>query len=187
MQAPGPAGLCKKRKKRGTACDEPLEGRGDHAAECPCGPLRTAKHDDLVKALAKIETDYYETLDAEQRKALRVKAVRAMAESLDEYSTYFPPGRFEAFERRMDGFGQGLAHGLCGPLDDVGMERGFANESLSLAACLDLDGIQDVDESLNRNDAGVLEPAWLGRPALDLTNQVDLNAHSIDDGRAHRT
>ena len=65
-------------------------------------------YDDLVKALAKIETDYYETLDAEQRKALRVKAVRAMAESLDEYSTYFPPGRFEAFERRMDGFGQGL-------------------------------------------------------------------------------
>ena len=31
-----------------------------------------------------------------------------MAESLDEYSTYFPPGRSKAFERRMDGFGHGL-------------------------------------------------------------------------------
>ena len=65
-------------------------------------------YDDLVKVLAKIENDYYQTLDPAQRKALRVKAVRAMAESLDEYSTYFPPGRFESFERRMDGFAHGL-------------------------------------------------------------------------------
>ncbi len=65
-------------------------------------------HDDLVKVLATIEADYYHALDPAQRKALRVKAVRALAESLDEYTTYFPPGRFKSFERRMDGFGHGL-------------------------------------------------------------------------------
>jgi len=73
----------------------PIAGNGD------------GKYDALAEAVALIERDYYGTLDDEQLKALRVKAIAAIADSLDEFSTYFPPDKLEAFEHRMGGMGRG--------------------------------------------------------------------------------
>lgn len=68
------------------------------------------RYDPLAGAVGQIEEDYYTTLDEETLKALRVKAIAAIADSLDEFSTYIPPDKFQAFEQRMGGFirGSGL-------------------------------------------------------------------------------
>jgi len=74
----------------------------------PTGGNGQDRYDALTEALARIESDYYEPLDDEAMLALRVKALATLAASLDEFSTYFPPDKLEAFERRMGGFGRGV-------------------------------------------------------------------------------
>ena len=50
-------------------CEEPLDNRGDHALDCPCGPLRNFKHDDL----ADIYSDIYEEAGGLARREVYVQ------------------------------------------------------------------------------------------------------------------
>ena len=54
MQHAGPQGSCKNQKQNGEECGEDLEPCCDHAVDCPCGPLRNARRDELADIYADI-------------------------------------------------------------------------------------------------------------------------------------
>ena len=60
---------------------------------------------EVQKAFAAIDRHYYRTPDAQ---TLRRRAVRAMVESLDEYSRYVPPDKAEKLKQRIAGQDSGL-------------------------------------------------------------------------------
>ena len=45
---------CRTEDGQGVTCQEQLSPQGDHAFECPRGPLRNQKHDELADACADI-------------------------------------------------------------------------------------------------------------------------------------
>ena len=49
-----PVTICRNMKLNGEECRERTCPSGDHAVECPCGPLRTRRHDDLADVYADI-------------------------------------------------------------------------------------------------------------------------------------
>ena len=46
--------LCRNEKQNGEQCCECRDAFGDHAAGCPCGPLRNRRHNDLAEEYASI-------------------------------------------------------------------------------------------------------------------------------------
>ena len=50
----GRLGTCCNQRRDGTCCQHPLDREGDHAADCPCGPLRNQRHDELSEVYADI-------------------------------------------------------------------------------------------------------------------------------------
>ena len=50
----GPLPLCRNQKQSGEECGERLQPNPDHELECPSGPLRTRRHDDLAECHADI-------------------------------------------------------------------------------------------------------------------------------------
>ena len=54
VRTPGPGSLCKNQKESGEACQAVLDDGQDHAVDCPCGPLRNRRHDDIAEVYADI-------------------------------------------------------------------------------------------------------------------------------------
>jgi hypothetical protein len=50
----GRLGTCCNQRRDGSCCQNPLDREGDHAADCPCGPLRNQRHDELSEIYADI-------------------------------------------------------------------------------------------------------------------------------------
>ena len=50
----GPCGSCQNATLSADKCGEWLNEHGDHAVDCPCGPLRTFRHDDLADVYADV-------------------------------------------------------------------------------------------------------------------------------------
>jgi hypothetical protein len=50
----GRLGSCCNQRRDGSCCQHPLDREGDHAADCPCGPLRNQWHDELSEIFADI-------------------------------------------------------------------------------------------------------------------------------------
>ena len=50
----GPPGICRNQRCDGTECKVPLTAADDHAVECPVGPLRTRRHNDVAEEYASI-------------------------------------------------------------------------------------------------------------------------------------
>jgi hypothetical protein len=50
----GRLGSCCNQRRDGTCCQQLLDSEGNHAADCPCGPLRNQRHDDLAEIYADI-------------------------------------------------------------------------------------------------------------------------------------
>ena len=51
---PGSRATCRNATHDGELCGEVLDADGDHAACCPCGPLRTKRHDELAEDLGEM-------------------------------------------------------------------------------------------------------------------------------------
>ena len=51
---PGPRILCKNQKQNGDPCGAHVDAWGTHPIDCPVGPLRTRRHDDLADDYASI-------------------------------------------------------------------------------------------------------------------------------------
>ena len=55
LPEPGPLGCCKNQASgEGEACGEQLDSHGDHAVDCPRGPLRNFRHNDIADVYADI-------------------------------------------------------------------------------------------------------------------------------------
>ena len=82
-------------------------------------PGRNGRLSDFANIVSHIQSDYYVTMDSEKLKELQVEALMALARSLDEFSSYIPPDKVEAFKQRMAGTGRGLGlrtrHDRTGP------------------------------------------------------------------------
>jgi hypothetical protein len=50
----GRLGDCCNQRRDGSSCQHPLDREGNHAADCPCGPLRNQRHDELSEVYADI-------------------------------------------------------------------------------------------------------------------------------------
>ena len=54
LPRPGPVGVCRNERRDGEPCGEALDLNGDHAVECPCGPLCKERHDGLSDIYADV-------------------------------------------------------------------------------------------------------------------------------------
>lgn len=73
------------------------------------GPGRPGRFSRLGRILARIEQDYYHSLDSKKLTELaEIGGLRAVTELLDEFSSYVPPDKVETFKERMAGTGRGL-------------------------------------------------------------------------------
>ena len=77
VQRPAPQGYCHNwSSRRQEECQELVDGLGDHAVCCPCGPLSVMRHE----RLADIWADIFEELGAIVRRELYVHALSSPAQ-----------------------------------------------------------------------------------------------------------
>jgi len=68
VEVAGPVTSCLNENLRGECCGQPLDAAGDHAVDCPTGPLRNRRHDDL----SDIYADIFEEVGAVSRREVFV-------------------------------------------------------------------------------------------------------------------
>ena len=84
---PGPLPRCRNMKQSTEVCGEQLMPNPDHELDCPCGPLRTRRHDDL----ADVYADIAEEAGAIARREVFVKELSSANEAwLDVWAYGLP-------------------------------------------------------------------------------------------------
>jgi hypothetical protein len=77
ITVPGPQTTCVNENYADECCGQPLDAAGDHAVDCPTGPLRNRRHDDL----ADIYADILEEVGAVARREVFVPELSTNAEA----------------------------------------------------------------------------------------------------------
>jgi hypothetical protein len=80
----GRLGSCCNQRRDGTCCQAPLDREGNHAADCPCGPLRNQRHDEL----AEIYADILEEAGGIARREVHVEELSGVKEAVLDVWAY---------------------------------------------------------------------------------------------------
>lgn len=83
------------------------------------------------------------------------------------------------------GLAKRVGERCCNRLDQLRREARLSKRDAPLLAGFDLDGAEDVDEPLCRDDRGMIEALGLDPEALHVADEIDLHPGPVDDRMAH--